>query len=183
MPPMWKWDCITCDFVTHLPTSRRQMDAVWVVVNRLMKSAHFIPICMTYSIFMLAQLYCDQIVRPYGVPREIVSDRDPRFTSTFWRLFQRELGTDTRFSTAYHPQTDGQTERTIQIFEDFLRSCLMDFGGSWEEHLPQVEFTYNNSYQASIGMAPFEALYGRPCRSPTCWLEGGELLIVGPEML
>ena len=119
---------------------------------------------MTYPVSTLAQLYRDQIVRLHGVPREIVSDRDPRFTSMFWRSFQRELGTDTRFSTTYHPQTDIQSERTIQILEDLLRSCLMDFGGSWEEHLPLEEFAYNNSYQASIGMAPFEALYGRPCR-------------------
>ena len=143
------------------------MDVVWVVVDTLMKSAHFILIRMTYPVSTLARLYRDQIVRLHGVPQEIVSDRDPKFTSTFWRSFQRELGTDTRFSTTYHPQIDDQSERTIQILEDLLRSCLMDFGGSWEEHLPLVEFVYNNSYLASIGMAPFEALYGRPCRTPT----------------
>ena len=124
-----------------------------------------------------------EIVRLHGVPREIVSDRDPRFTSTFWRSFQRELGTDTRFSTAYHPQADGQSERTIQILEDLLRSCLMDFGGSWEEHLPLVEFAYNNSYQTNIGRAPFEALYGRRCRTPICWEEVKERKLLGPELV
>ena len=181
--PEWKWDCVTYDFITHLPTSRIQMDTVWVIVDRLKKSAHFIPIRMTYPVSTLARLYQDQIVRLHGVPWEIVLDKDPRFTSSFWRSFQRELGTETRFSTTYHPQTDGQSERTIQILEDLLRSCVMDFGRSWEEHLPLVEFAYNNSYQVSIWMASFEALYGRPCRSPTCWLEGEEQLLVGPELL
>jgi hypothetical protein len=109
------------------------------------------------------------IVRLHGVPLSIVSDRDPRLTSRFWRAFQRELGTDLRFSTAYHPQTDGQSERTIQTLEDMLRACVLDFGGSWEDHLALIEFTYNNSYHSSIQMAPHEALYGRRCRAPLCW--------------
>ena len=159
------------------------MDAKWVFIDRLTKSVHFMPIHMIYPVSTLAKLYRDQIIRLHGVPWEIVLDRDPRFTSSFCRSFQRELGTDTRFSTAHHPQTDGQSERTIQILEDLLWSCMMDIGGSWEEHLLLVEFAYNNNYQESIGMAPFEALYGRPCRSPTCWLEGGEQLIVGLELL
>ena len=146
---------MTCDFVTGLPPTPRRFDTVWVIVDRLTKSAHFIPVRKTYSLTTLAGLYRDQIIRLHGVPREIVSDRDPRFTSTFWTSLQRELGTETKFSTAYHPQTDGQSERTIQILEDLLRFCVLDFGGSWDEHLPLVEFAYNNSYQASIGMAPF----------------------------
>ena len=93
------------------------------------------------------------------------------------------LGTELHFSTAYHPQTDGQSERTIQTLEDLLRACLLDFEGNWEEHLPLVEFTYNNSFQASIGMAPFEALYGRPCRSPVCWIEGKEKFVTGLHLV
>ena len=112
-----------------------------------------------------------------------MSDCDSRFTSKFWGAFQEALGTQLSFSTAFHPQTDGQSERTIQTLEDLLRACMLDFGGSWEEHLPLVEFSYNNSYQASIGMAPFEALYGRPCRSPSCWIEGREPMLVRPDIV
>ena len=93
----------------------------------------------------------------------IVSDRDPKFMSHFWKSFQKTMGTQLMMSTAFHPQTDGQLERIIQVLEDMLRACVLDLKGSWEEHLPLVKFAYNNSYQASIQMAPYEALYGRPC--------------------
>jgi hypothetical protein len=117
------------------------------------------------------------------VPVSIVSDRDPRFTSRFWGSLQKALGTKLNFSTAFHPQTDGQSERTIQILEDMLKACVLDFKGSWIHHLTLVEFAYNNSYQASIKMAPYEALYGRRCRSPICWDEVGERKILGPEIV
>ena len=93
------------------------------------------------------------------------------------------MGTELHFSTAFHPQTDGQSERVIQVVEDMLRSCMLDFKGNWSNHFPLVEFAYNNSYQAGIGMAPYEALYGRPCRSPTCWLEAGESSMFGPKIV
>ncbi|KAL5559562.1 hypothetical protein UlMin_035773, partial [Ulmus minor] len=109
-------------------------------------------------------LYVQEIVRLHGVPKSIVSDRDARFTSKFWKSVQRPMGTSLNFSTAFHPQTDGQSERTIQILEDMLRACVLDFKGTWNRYLPLIEFSYNNSYQATIGMAPYEALYGR--RSP-----------------
>jgi len=108
----------------------------------------------------------DWIVRLHGVPMEIMSDRDPRFTSTFWKALQEAMGTRLKYSAAYHPQTDGQTERTIQTLEDMLRACAIELPGSWDHHLPLAEFAYNNSYHSSIKMAPFEALYGRKCRSP-----------------
>lgn len=108
---------------------------------------------------------------------------EPKFTSCFLRSFQRELGIDTTSSTTYYPHIDGQSERAIQILEDLLWSCLMDFGGSWGDHLPLVEFAYNNINQANIGMVPFEALYGRPYKSLICWLEGSEPLKVGLELL
>ena len=111
-----------------------------------------------------------------------MSDRDPRFTSHFWKSFQKAMGTRLTMSTAFHPQTDGQSERTIQVLEDMLRACVLDHKGSWEEHLPLVEFTYNNSYQVSIQMAPYEALYGRSCRSSLCWTEVGESFITGPDL-
>ncbi|RVX08378.1 Transposon Tf2-8 polyprotein [Vitis vinifera] len=109
--------------------------------------------------------------------------KDPKFTSQFWQILQRALGTQLNFSTAFHPQTDGQSERVIQILKDMLRACVLDFGGNWADYLPLAEFAYNNSYQSSIGMAPYEALYGRPCRSPLCWIEMGESRLLGPEIV
>jgi len=181
--PTWKWEQISMDFIDGLPRTRRGNESIWVIVDRLTKSAHFIPLRTTRTAAKLAELYVKEIVRLHGVPKSIVSDRDPLFTSEFWRSLQKELGTELSLSTAYHPQTDGQTERVNRVLEDLLRACILDFGGSWEDHLHLVEFTYNNSYQATIGMAPFEALYGRPCQSPACWLEKGDRLMLGPEMV
>ncbi|GKA78792.1 putative reverse transcriptase domain-containing protein, partial [Tanacetum coccineum] len=113
----------------------------------------------------------------------IISDRDGRFASHLWQALQKALGTKLNMSTAYHPETDGQSERTIQTLEDMLRACVMDFGGSWDTHLPLVEFSYNNSYHKSIKCAPFEALYGRKCRSPVIWAEVGESQLIGPEIV
>ena len=124
-----------------------------------------------------------EVVSRHEVPVSIISDRDSRFTSHFWKSLQSALGTRLDMSTAYHPQTDGQSERTIQTLEDMLRACVLDFGKSWEPHLPLVEFSYNNSYHASIKAAPFEALYGRKCRSPLCWAEVGDSQITGPELV
>ena len=124
-----------------------------------------------------------EIVRLHGVPVRIISDRDSRFTSEFWRDLQASLGTSLRYSTAYHPQTDGQSERVIQILEDMLRACMLDYGGSWEQHLHLVEFAYNNSYQASIGMAPFAALYGRNCRSPLHWDDVGDREVPATDLV
>ena len=166
--PEWKWDKITMDFISGLPRTKKGNDAIWVIVDRLTKSAHFLPIKVTFSLERLAKLYIDEIVSRHGIPISIVSDRDPRFTSRFWPSLQKALGTKLKFSTAFHPQTDGQSERTIQTLEDMLRACVMDFAGSWDEHLPLMEFAYNNSYHSSIGMPPYEALYGRKCRTPIC---------------
>ncbi|GKE80687.1 putative reverse transcriptase domain-containing protein [Tanacetum coccineum] len=116
----------------------------------------------------LTRLYIKEIVSRDGVPISIIPDRDSRFTSRFWQSMQSALGTQLDISTTYHPRTDGQSERTIQTLEDMLRACVIDFGKGWERHLPLVEFSYNNSYHASIKAAPFETLYGRKCRSPVC---------------
>ncbi|CAJ2638263.1 unnamed protein product [Trifolium pratense] len=131
----------------------------------------------------LAEIYVEQIVKLHGIPTSIISDRDPRFTSRFWESLQEALGTKLRLSSAYHPQTDGQSERTIQSLEDLLRACVLEQNVNWDSCLPLVEFTYNNSYHSSIGMAPFEALYGRRCRTPLCWYETGEGAILGPEIV
>ncbi|GJW02354.1 putative reverse transcriptase domain-containing protein [Tanacetum coccineum] len=119
----------------------------------------------------LSRLYIKEIVSRHGVSISIISDRDSHFTSRFWQSLQSALGTQLDMSTTYHPETDGQSERTIQTLEDMLRACVIDFGKGWERHLPLVEFSYNNSYHASIKATPFEALYGRKCRSPVCWAE------------
>ena len=179
----WKWEHITMDFVTHLPRTSRKHDAIWVIVDRLTKSAHFLAVRMTFTLEEFCRLYIREIVRLHGVPVSIVSDQDPRFTAQFWKSFQKAMGTQLSMSTAFHPQTDGQSERTIQILEDMLRACVLDLKGSWEEHLPLIEFAYNNSYQASIQMAPYEALYGRPCRSPICWTEVRESSITGSDLI
>ena len=148
------------DFVVGLPRTRRKHDAIWVIVDRLTKSAHFLPIRISQPLESLADLYIREIVRLHGVPTSIISDRDPRFTSRLWGQLQSALGTKLKFSIAFHPQTDGQSERTIQTLEDMLRACMLDWKGDWDSHLCLVEFAYNNSYHASIGMAPYEALYG-----------------------
>ncbi|KAI5350684.1 hypothetical protein L3X38_003575 [Prunus dulcis] len=122
----------------------------------------------------LAKLFIDEIVRLHGVPVSITSDRDPRFTSRFWMKLNEAFGTQLQFSTTFHPQTDGQSERTIQTSEDMLRACAMQFRDDWDEKLPLMEFAYNNSYQTSIRMSPFDALYGKQCRTPFYWDEVGE---------
>ncbi|EOY31685.1 Uncharacterized protein TCM_038736 [Theobroma cacao] len=154
--PEWKWEHVTMDFVLGLPRTQSGKDAIWVIVDRLTKSAHFLAIHSTYSIERLARLYIDEM---------------------------EALGTKLRFSTAFHPQTDGQSERTIQTLEDMLRACVIDFIGSWDRHLPLVEFAYNNSFQSSIGMAPYDALYRRKCRTPLCWDEVGERKLVNVELI
>jgi hypothetical protein len=181
--PEWKWERITMDFVSGLPRSQEGYDSVWVIVDRLTKSAHFLPVKVTYGFVKLAEIYVNEIVRLHGVPISIVFDRGPQFTSRVWVKFQEALGTNVQLSTAFHPQTDGQSERTIQILEDMLRACVIDFGVGWSKYLSLVEFAYNNSYQASIDMAPYEALYGRKCRSPVCWYGVGERRLMGPELI
>nr|GFC07570.1 putative ribonuclease H-like domain-containing protein [Tanacetum cinerariifolium] len=127
--------------------------------------------------------YINEIVARHGVPVSIISDRDGRFASHLWQALQEVLGTKLHMSTTYHPETDGQSERTIQTLEDMLRACVMDFYGSWDTHLPLVEFSYNNSYHMSIKCAPFEALYERKCRSPVIWTEVGESQLIRPEIV
>nr|CAH66687.1 OSIGBa0097A15.2 [Oryza sativa] len=181
--PEWKWEEIGMDFITGLPRTSSGHDSIWVIVDRLTKVAHFIPVKTTYSGSRLAELYMARIVCLHGVPKKIVSDRGSQFTSKFWKKLQEEMGSKLNFSAAYHPQTDGQTERVNQILEDMLRACALDFGGSWDKNLPYAEFSYNNSYQASLQMAPYEALYGRKCRTPLLWDQTGERQVFGTDIL
>ena len=138
-------------------------------MDRLIKSTHFLPVRLDYSMDRLAKLYVNEIVRLHGISISIVFDRDPQFMSRFWKELQSPLGTRLNFSTVFHPQTYGQSKRLIQVLEDMLRGCALNFSRSWDKYIPLMEFAYNNSYQSSICMAPYEALYGRRCRTPVCW--------------
>ena len=181
--PEWKWDVINIDFVTGLPRSPKGNDAIWVLIDRFSKVAHFLPVKTKLNVKQMAELYLARIVSLHGIPKKIYSDRGSIFTSHFWQSFQEALGTHLSFSTAYHPQSSGQVERVNQILEDMLRACVIAFGPNWEKCLPMAEFSYNNSFQASIGMAPFELLYGRPCRTPLNWSETGERSLFGPDLI
>ncbi|GJU83494.1 putative reverse transcriptase domain-containing protein [Tanacetum coccineum] len=155
--PEWKWEKITMDFVTKLPKTAVGYDSIGSLL----------------------------IVSPNNVitVSSSSSDCDSHFTSRVWQSLHKALGTQLDLSTAYHPQTDGQSKRTIQTLEDMLRACVIDFENGWDRHLPLVEFSYNNSYHTSIKAAPFKALYGRKCRSPVCWAEVGEAQLTGPEII
>ncbi|GKF19824.1 putative reverse transcriptase domain-containing protein, partial [Tanacetum coccineum] len=154
--PEWKWDNITMDFITKLPKSSQDFHTIWVIVDRLTKSAHFLPIRENDPLDKLARLYLNRIVARHGIPFSIICDRDGRFTSNFWKSFQKTLGTDISMSTTYHPETDGQSERTIQTLKDMIRACMIDFGKGWVKYFPLAEFSYNNSYHTSIKAAPYE---------------------------
>ncbi|GJY35728.1 putative reverse transcriptase domain-containing protein [Tanacetum coccineum] len=181
--PQWKWDNIIMDFVTKLPKLSQGYNTIWVIIDRLTKFAIFVPMRETDPMEKLGRMYLKEVVTRHGIPVLIICDRDPIFASNFYRSLQKALGTSLDMSTAYHPQTDGQSERTIQTLEDMLRACVIDFGNGWVKHLPLVEFSYNNSYHASIKVAPFEALYGRKCRSPVCWAEVGQVQLTSPEIV
>nr|GEW07133.1 putative reverse transcriptase domain-containing protein [Tanacetum cinerariifolium] len=157
------------DFVTKLPKTKTGQDTIWVIVDHL--TDHFLPMRKDDTLEKLTREYLKEVVSRHGVPVLIISDRDGKFTLHFWKSLHKALGTRLDMSTDYHPQTDGQSERTIQTLEDMLRACVLDFGKGWDRHLPLVDFSYNNNYHTSIKAAPFEALYGCKCRSPICWAE------------
>ena len=144
---------------------------------------HFILVKSTFDAPAIAQVFLREIIRLHGIPQKIISDRDSRFTSRFWQSLQRSLGTQLNFSMAYHPETDGQTERVNQVMEDMLKMYVMDQQNQWEKYLPLVEFAYNNSYHSSLGAAPYEVLYCRPCRTPLSWDRLEDRVMLGPELL
>ncbi|GJY49151.1 putative reverse transcriptase domain-containing protein [Tanacetum coccineum] len=181
--PQWKWENITMDFVTKLPKTATGQDMIWVIVDRLTKCAHFLPMRKDDTLEKLTRQYLKEVVSRHGVPVSIISDHDGKFTSHFWKTLNKALGTRLDMSTTYYPQTDSQSERTIQTLEDMLRACVLDFRKGWDKHLPLVEFSYNNSYHTSIKAAPFKALYRRKCRSPICWAEVGDSQLTGPEII
>jgi hypothetical protein len=154
--PEWKRQEIGMDFIVGLPRTRDGYDSIWVIVDRLTKVAHFIPVKTTNSGAQLAELYMSRIVCLHGVPKKIVSDRGTQFTSRFWKRLHESMNTKLNFSSAYHPQMDGQMERTNQVLEGMLRACGLKHGRSSNKSLPYAEFSYNNSYQASLKMAPLK---------------------------
>jgi hypothetical protein len=158
------------DFIVGLLRTRSGYNSIWVIVDRLTKVAHFIPVKTTYSRLQLVELYMTRIVCLYGVPKKIVSDRGTQFTSKFWERLHETLDTQLCFSSTYHPQT----KRVNQILEDMLRVYALQYERSWDKSLSYVEFSYNNSYQESLKMAPFEMLYGHWCRTPLFWSGTGE---------
>jgi hypothetical protein len=181
--PEWKWEEIAMNFIMGLPRTQSGYDSIWVIMDRLTKVAHFIPVETTYSRLQLTELYMSRIVCLHGVPKKIVSDRGTQFTLKFWEMMHKALDTQLRFSSTYHPQTDCQTERVNQILEDMLRACALQYRRRWDKSLSYDEFSYNNSYQESLKMATFEMLYGRRCRTLLFWSEAGERKVFRPDIL
>jgi hypothetical protein len=166
-----------------LPRTQSGYDSIWVIMDRLTNVAHFIPVRITYSRPQLAKLYMPRIVCLHGVLKKIVSDRGTQFTSKFWKRLHETLDTQLPFSSIYHPQNDGQTERVNQILEDILRAYALQYGRSWDKSLPYAKFCYNNSYQEILKMTPFEMLYGHRCRTLLFWSEIEERKVFGPDIL
>jgi transposase InsO family protein len=181
--PEWKWEEIGMDSIVRLLRTPKGYDFIWVIVDRLTKVAHFIPVKTTYKGTQLAELYMSRIVCLRGIPKKIVSDWGCHFTSRFWKSLHESMDTKLNFSLAYHHQTNGKTERTNQVLEDMLRTSALKHGDSWDKSLPYAEFSYNNSYQASLEMSSFEALYGRKCRIPLYWDRTSERQFFRPEII
>jgi hypothetical protein len=156
----WKWNDISMDFIVGLPLTARKYNSIWVIVDRLTKSAHFIPVNTNYNVQKYAEIYVAHVLCLHGVSKTIVSDRGSHFVACFWEQLHASLETHLIHSSVYHPQMDGQTERVNQIIEDMLRACVMEYPGSWDKNLSWAEFSYNNNYQENLKMTPFEALYG-----------------------
>lgn len=164
-----KWQVTSMDFVQGFPISRNKHNVILVVVDKLTKVAHFISGNLTDGAHVIAQKFMQEVFRLHGIPENIISDRDAQVTSRFWKTLFSALGTQLNISLAYHLEMDGKTERVNQVLEDLLRIYCMDQQYKWEDYLPLLEFSYNNSYHSTIKMAPFEALYGQKCQTLISW--------------
>jgi hypothetical protein len=178
--PKWKWEVVKIDFITKMPRKTEKHDSIMVVVDKLNKVAHFIPVKLTHKEDNIARIYMREIYRLHGVPKEIVSDRDPKCTSNFWKGLFKGFGTNMNFHTTYHPESNGKTERVNQVIEDILMMYVMDKPSKWKNYLHPVDFTYNNGYQSSLKMIPFEALYGKKCNTSMSWDNPTDREVVGP---
>ncbi|XP_069145584.1 uncharacterized protein [Solanum lycopersicum] len=169
----------------NYPTHDLELAVVVFALNLMTKSTYYIHVKSTYRSRDYAKLYIDEIVRYHGIHLSINLDRGAQFTSHFWRSFQKSLGTQVKLNTDFHPQTDGQAERNIETHENMMRECVIEFKGSWDDHLALIEFSYDNCYNSSIGMEPLETLYGRRCRSPVGWfeVEDSSILVFHVSML
>jgi hypothetical protein len=171
------------DFINGLPRTPRGNDSIWVIVDHLTKVTHFILMLTMYGGDKLAKLYIDNIVKLHRVPKSIISNWGAQFVSKFWRSLYQALKTKLDFSSTYHPQTDGQTERVNQVLEDMLRACILTYGKNWEDSLAFVEFSYNNGYHTSLKKTPFEVLYGRKCCTPLMWSEVEDRVVESPNFI
>jgi hypothetical protein len=171
------------DFIIGLPLTAHKFISIWVIVDWLFKSAHFIPVHTNYNVHKYVEIYIAHVLYLHGVPKMIISNRDSQFVAHIWEQLHASLRTYLIHSSANHPQMDGQIERVNQILENMLRACVLEHQGSWDKNLSWVEFSYNNSYQESLKMAPFEVLYGRRCRTLLNWIDPGEKVIFGPNLV
>ena len=165
--PTKPWQSVSLDFITHLPTTTQGNNSILVVVDRFSKMAHFIPTKDTVTGNETAKLYFNNIYRLHGLPESIISDRDPKFTANFWNCLWKCTGTQLRMSTAHHPQSDGQTERTNMTLESMLRAVISHNQKDWENYLCHAEFAFNSYKNASTKYSPFELNYGYVPRSPS----------------
>nr|GFC27306.1 retrotransposon protein, putative, Ty3-gypsy subclass [Tanacetum cinerariifolium] len=182
------------DLISQIKEAQKEDSEIWTIVENLDKQVEFhrdddnvlwqdTRLVVPNDVSLREALLTEAHSSPFSVHPAIVSDSNPRFTSRFWKGLQKAWGTRLKFSTAFHPQTDGLSECTIQTLEDMLRSCALEWTGNWDDYICLVEFAYNNSWHASIKCAPFEMLYGRKCHAPICWDQVGERVIEGPEMI
>jgi hypothetical protein len=174
---------VTINFITNLSRTAKQHDSIMVIVDKLTKATHFIPVNSTHKVDDIAEIYMCAFVKLHGVPKTIVSDRDSKFTSNFWKGLSNGFGTSLNFITTYHPETNGQTERVNHLIEDMLRMYVMHKPSKWEDYLDLAEFDYNNGYHTSLKMIPFEALYGRKCNTQVSWDNPTDRVVVGPDLL
>jgi hypothetical protein len=179
----WKCDVFIVDFMTKLPRTMKQNDSIMVVVDKLTKATHFIPVKTTQKAKNIAKHYVKEVVRLHVVSKKIFLDRDPKFTSIFWKGSFKGFGTNLNLSTTYHPKSDGKTQRNNMIIEGMLRMYVMDQPSKWEYYIHLFEFSYNNGYDNSLKMSPFEDLYGRKCNTPMNWDNLADRAVVGPDLL
>jgi hypothetical protein len=178
-----KWDNISTDFIVGLPLTARKFDSIWMIMDQLSKSTHFIPVHSKYRVEKYAEIYIARMLCLHGISKMIISDRGSQFVTRFWEQLHASLGIHLIHSSGYHLQTDSRTERVNQILKDMLWACVIEHPGSWDKNLPWAEFSYNNSYHESLKMALFEVLYGRQCHTPVNWIEPREKMIFGPDLV
>jgi hypothetical protein len=174
----WKWEEIGMDFIVGLPHTRDGYDSIWVIVDRLTKVALYTCEDNLLRSPVSRVIHVKNCLSTWSIEEDHIRSRNP-----VWKRLHESMDTKLNFSSAYHSQTNGQTERTNQVLEDMLRACALKHGRSWDKSLPYAEFSYNNSYQASLKMAPFGSLYGRKCRTLFYWNQTGESQLFGPEIL